>query len=283
MRFKHFIITRFNVKVLYRGATKPFEQTTEWLNSRFELFERYCLPSIKNQTNGNFIWLCLFDKDTPDFYKQKINGYKKDFEQFEPLFLTQAEAADMATFLHETIKKHLTEKDEYVVTTRIDNDDAFHISTIDRLQKIIRFGDEPTVYSFNYGYQYFVKLNIALRMYYPNNHFLTMTERNNENFRTIISYGHTSVRKELACVDIKDKRPLYWLEVVHSSNVNNNLMLSPKYRYAPRLRTISFFDFGLDLTIKWYQAAFNFVFRLTPYAIRFLGHEICRKAKQKKK
>lgn len=49
---KHFLLTRFNVKMLDkfrndRNGTST--HTEEWLLRRFELFERYCLPSVNNQ------------------------------------------------------------------------------------------------------------------------------------------------------------------------------------------------------------------------------------------
>ena len=56
--YKHFLITRFNLKKKGWETTKNNEkiQTEEWLRHRFELFEAYCLPSVINQSNQDFIW-----------------------------------------------------------------------------------------------------------------------------------------------------------------------------------------------------------------------------------
>ncbi len=66
-KFKHFVITLFNLKLWTQDKNNVSTRTDEWLEKRFELFENYCLPSLKAQTNKNFVWLCLFDQFTPPF------------------------------------------------------------------------------------------------------------------------------------------------------------------------------------------------------------------------
>ena len=70
----HFIITRFNLRIWQQDKNNIPTHTSEWLEHRFELFEKYCLPSVENQTNKNFIWLCMFDKETPAPYKERIRN-----------------------------------------------------------------------------------------------------------------------------------------------------------------------------------------------------------------
>ena len=59
--FEHLIITRFNLNLYARDKHDAPTRTERWLAHRFEVFERYCLPSVAAQTNPNFRWLCLFD------------------------------------------------------------------------------------------------------------------------------------------------------------------------------------------------------------------------------
>jgi hypothetical protein len=42
-----------------------------WTKHRFEIFEKYCLPWINNQTNNNFKWLFYFDINTKTPFKKK--------------------------------------------------------------------------------------------------------------------------------------------------------------------------------------------------------------------
>ena len=63
--YSHFIITRFNLNLYAQDKHDLPTRTDRWLEHRFEVFERYCLPSVAAQTSGNFTWLCLFDAATP--------------------------------------------------------------------------------------------------------------------------------------------------------------------------------------------------------------------------
>ena len=74
--FEHLIITRFNLNLYARDKHDAPTRTERWLAHRFEVFERYCLPSVAAQTNPNFRWLCLFDAATPAAYRRRIGGYQ---------------------------------------------------------------------------------------------------------------------------------------------------------------------------------------------------------------
>ena len=57
--FKHYLITRFNLRADNWDVTKNNEQllTDEWMDNRMWLFENFCFPSVIGQTNQNFEWL----------------------------------------------------------------------------------------------------------------------------------------------------------------------------------------------------------------------------------
>lgn len=50
MDCQHFILTRFNLLLWDKAKDDRKVRTIKWLEHRFSLFERYCLPSVKNQT-----------------------------------------------------------------------------------------------------------------------------------------------------------------------------------------------------------------------------------------
>ena len=81
---EHYILTRFNLCLWTKDKKSNETRTDKWLKQRFELFERYCLPSIIHQTSKSFKWIVLFDATTPQYYKQKIKGYESRCEQFCP-------------------------------------------------------------------------------------------------------------------------------------------------------------------------------------------------------
>lgn len=83
-------------------------RTDRWLEHRFEVFERYCLPSVAAQTSGNFTWLCLFDAATPESCRRRIEGYKARCPQFEAVYYTAAQAANLTENLRTTIAAYVS-------------------------------------------------------------------------------------------------------------------------------------------------------------------------------
>ena len=84
---QHFILTRFNLLLWNKDKKGSKVRTVKWLEHRFTLFEKYCLPSVKNQTCQDFEWIVLLDSSTPEKYKAKIADYQKECPQFIPVFV----------------------------------------------------------------------------------------------------------------------------------------------------------------------------------------------------
>ncbi len=282
---KHFVVTFFNLRLWPSDKKNIPTLTPEWLDKRFGLFEKYCYPSVKNQSTGNFIWLCLFDTDTPEKYKGYIKRYEAECPPFRAHYFTEAEAKDWSANIKKIILPYLAPEDEYIITTNLDNDDALEHHMIEKIQELVTADPVEALYSFNKGLQYFADLNIALRMVYPHNHFLTLVEKNNADFKTIESYFHGDARRYLKTIDIK--KGYYWMEVVHQNNVSNDMRLTTRIKYYPIFSSLSLKEYGLDITIQGSTNVFNMLIKL-PYrmicvARRKLGKKIKKKFCRKKK
>ena len=156
---------------------------------------------------------------------------------------------------------------------------------IEKIQELVIADPVEALYSFNKGLQYFADLNIALRMVYPHNHFLTLVEKNYADFKTIESYFHGDARRYLKTIDIKEG--YYWMEVVHQNNVSNDMRLTTRIKYYPIFSSLSLKEYGLDITIQGSTNVFNMLIKL-PYrmicvARRKLGKKIKKKFCRKKK
>lgn len=277
--FKHFVITPFNLGLWSKDKFNVSTQTEEWLKKRFELFDKYCFPSVVSQTNSDFIWLCLFDIKTPEHYLERIKSYTIAFPKFQPCFFNDEETANSIPVLQNIIKKYVTPEDEYIVTTNLDNDDVFNTKFIEVLQSTINKNLQEGIYSFNYGYQYFTELNVVLKIWYPNNSFQSLVEKNGSNYKTIRSYPHTQLRKHFDNIDIKSKP--YWIEVVHNTNVANDFIVTIKVRYHLILRTISFNGFGLDISVKWYQNIYGTIVKLPVQISKVIFRKLRKKIQKR--
>ena len=81
------ILTRFNLATPGREST--LRNQPGWLAGRFELFERYCLPTLAAQTSRDFRWIVYFDEATPEPFRARIEACRRvaDFHPyFTPLF-----------------------------------------------------------------------------------------------------------------------------------------------------------------------------------------------------
>lgn len=252
--YSHFIITRFNLNLYAQDKHDLPTRTDRWLEHRFEVFERYCLPSVAAQTSGNFTWLCLFDAATPESCRRRIEGYKARCPQFEAVYYTAAQAANLTENLRTTIAAYVScdrkgiksppPPPKLLITTNLDNDDAFSSDVVELLQRELRPAPGKRIYSLLYGYQYFTDRRFALKMRYTNNHFLTLAEPFDAHTETIISYRHTKAIRQLPTTYLSTARGK-WLEIVHEDNVSNDFRINIKVWYIPLLYGRSFADFGL--------------------------------------
>ena len=256
--FSHFIITRFNLRLFWKqDKNKTSTRTEAWLKHRFDIFEQYCLPSIAAQTCKDFVWLCLFDEQTPEPYRQRIITYQTICRNFQAVFYSEEHSEQsLSRSLYDTISKIIAEKGlnaGYVVTTNLDNDDSLSIHAVETLQQRIRKEDNSQkIYSLLFGYQFFTSTKFAIKMRYTNNHFLTLVEPYNNDLKTIIFYKHGSVVKQIPTVYIATKTGM-WLEVVHKANVSNEFRINVRVKYIPIMRGRTFDDFGLKLSVVWWK------------------------------
>lgn len=211
--YKHYLITRFNVK-LYRKEGEPASASEEWLANRFVLFEKYTLPSIKNQACKDFKWLVLFDADTPDKYKRKIEEYSLSLPQFTPIYVTGSPSEMCSEIVLDYINNDNPK--EYLITTRIDNDDVIHRDYMRNIQKAFKPA-ENTFVTFRSGLQYVESTNSMIKFNYIKNHYVSRVERSAT--AESVMCNHTKIHK-LGRLEIHNDKYM-WVEIVHGSNVAN--------------------------------------------------------------
>lgn len=215
-QFNHFFLTKFNVRSFpeLRPGCDP-----DWLENRFALFDRYCFPSVSNQSNQNFKWLVFFDADTPDSFKQKISEYTTKWGNFVPLYLDfPLPYGQFPAEAREVVRQVVAPDCEYLITTWLDNDDAIHKDYVGMIQDNFSQQEAETI-NFIFGYQLSEgKLYFDFEMA---NHFISLVEKYDpDSFNTILCRPH----KEIYQVCKSAKKVLCkpaWIEVVHGSNYMN--------------------------------------------------------------
>jgi len=208
--FRHYILTRFNTG-LY--GPNPWMKTDPrvWMDHRMKLFTTITLPSMAAQSCQNFAWVVLMDRQTPEPYIKELE--RVACPTMKLLFCDPDQPRWQRSF----------EPGRYdLITTRIDNDDAFHRDAVKDIQDVWRTRDESRTKPWLIVFPFGLILNLADRrmwvMEYWFNNCPTMVE-DSENCGTVYRWQHSEIPGDVPRFCIKNKP--YWLQVVHSQNVLN--------------------------------------------------------------
>jgi hypothetical protein len=136
---------------------------------------------------------------------------------------------------HSEINKNIGEKYvhgyDYLLSTRVDNDDMLAKDFVETLQKLLPATHASAVLTFTNGIQWFEHKDMAFAVAYDRNHFLSFWEEK-QNIRTSLGIDHTKVQSKNL---IKLHKPFMWCEIVHENNISNGYV--PKYRYSLEVTT----------------------------------------------
>jgi hypothetical protein len=200
----HFVLTRFNVRMpIYQHPGD------EWLPGRLELFQKYCLPTFRAQTERQFTWLVFLDSGTPQWLKDIVETTMSDI--VHPVYVDGLFTAEYAA----DVVGRLT-KTPYVITTRVDNDDAISSDFVETIQREFT-GQRLEFVNLVNGAQYFDE-KVYLRPY-TRNPFVTLVESAQDGLPlTVFAKRHYEIDKVGPVRNVRTNHPM-WLQVVHGENV----------------------------------------------------------------
>lgn len=215
--FKHYLITRFNLRNKNWDVTKNNETllTREWMTHRIGLFSNFCLPSVASQTNKDFQWLLFFDQTTDEDFKQELETLLKPYPHFKSFYVDGMDA------FHPSIKAYVSEdskESSHIITSRIDNDDCIHKEYIDTIQQQFTSQDFMAIDVLK-GYSLQISPEIMLgKKEHIFNPFISLIEKNVEP-KTVWFSDHNMWKKESRRIEIANKR--LWMSIIHEKNKVN--------------------------------------------------------------
>ena len=209
----HIIMTRFNLAT--PGREFALRTQPGWLAERFDLFERYCLPSIAAQTTRDFHWIIYFDEATPDVFRERVEAARKVFP-FVPYYT----GLFPSTGWRDSVLETFSPKTRLLLTTRLDNDDALANDFVARLHDWVEANDHRLgAYNFQNG---LIRQGSAVyAIKHRSNAFFSWLEDVSPELRTAPSIQHMKIAQE-GPVFQKSGEP-GWMQVVHESNVSNKV------------------------------------------------------------
>lgn len=226
--FQHFLITRMNVDWDVSKPRSPQERNSfEFLNHRFNIFEKTCYPAINAQTNPNFIWLILFDIGLPEEFRKRLAKYDSSLK-IVPVYINSKETFLMS--LKGAIAGHLSPSTDHLITTNIDSDDVLSRNFVAATQQQFR-GQDFEFINFPFGYLYrFQEQRLYLREWLTSSCHTLIEQR--QNFQTALTYPHHKTISNKTRQMIT--RPM-WLMTVHGENVRTQFDVSAAWQPIGRL------------------------------------------------
>lgn len=244
-QFVHVIMTRFNVPTRgwneTRSGFKPL--TEEWLDDRFRLFRTYVLPSYKNQTNQNFVWLPFFDVNTSEKFRKIIAEIQEEYPTFRPVFVEDFD--EMKTKAVEVIPQFFTPETKFVITSELDNDDMLHKDYVKTVQEYFK-PVHDLVIDLRRGYQLTMQPNHKAVVTVYNavaNPFVSLAE-SVDNFKTMLKERAHNSYRDYKNFSIEDSKEMY-IQIVHQYNLMNSTF---KHKAVPE---VDFSEYGMTESTRF--------------------------------
>lgn len=205
--YKHYILTRYNL-VLYSSNPYKVKDKDSWMMHRIKLFKRY-LKSLEVQTNQDFTIVLALDSKTPKTYLAEI------------VFLLDMSGLDYELSYDKQPNKWIEDNKpdtEWLITTRLDNDDEVKPNFVEVIQK--SFSNKTELIDVR-------GVKVMEGKEYPYNRtavgspFITLIEKTNQ-CKTAMFKTH-SVMPTLYPHRFASDEPLF-IQHIHDKNQSNTLI-----------------------------------------------------------
>lgn len=209
--FTHLILTRFNLRLWANVRVDD-----AWLQTRRALFERFCYPSVRGQTETRFRWLAFLEEDSPDWLRAAAAEWAV-WPAFQPVYVAGRDLAAMQRAIAAAIEPGST----HLITTTLDNDDAPAREYTARIQAEFR-GQRFELVNFPHG----LRLDTRRRKLYactiPTNPFISLIERIEDGrFLSVLGcLPHSTIPERFGNAVRDVDAPPLWLQVAHGGNLD---------------------------------------------------------------
>jgi len=222
-QFKHVVITRYNLPV-WSAEEKRFvclyedkDAAKKWMKERYELFKA-TRESVLSQ-DVDFEWIIAFNEKTSDSDVNKIVTNDK---------MTAIKIDVPFQIEIEKYFKDLDIKEDFVITTRLDNDDVYLNGALDSIQQefnpmLMVIDIEYNQYDLNTGKYY------GSDRYTPTGPFISLVEPSNKvktcycRPHSNLAAGYPTNQGKIKVRPIRIETPSA-LMVIHNNNVANKIV-----------------------------------------------------------
>jgi hypothetical protein len=227
------LMTRFNLATPGREAAHRSRH--HWLSERFDLFERFCLPSVASQDRQDFRWIVYFDEETPRWARERVDRARA-VREFVPCYTPLFDATGWARTVREIIGP--PRRGRLIITSNLDNDDGLAIGYLNQIRRAASCGHPPK-FAVNIPEGIVLAGNRTFLHHHRQNAFTNLVEHDDHAFATTLTIRHMNLRRVVPVIQASGTPG--WLQVVHGDNVSNKArgrLVDPAQArgwFAPRL------------------------------------------------
>lgn len=212
--FVHVLATRIGIGV--------YDQA--WFDYRLRLFESITVPSMKAQTCQDFSWLLIVDREMPAKAREQLD------QAIAGMSNAKIVAVEFKTDLKATVvrwskRRAVAKGVEYVMTSRLDDDDAMRVDAFERLHReaaeFIRVDNyHYAVFSFNLGCMWLPSRRLGYTRYHDSHSLALSLVEPVESCKCVYAYPHRDIKRVIAprgaYIRGIDGDTLWWLYAAHN-------------------------------------------------------------------
>lgn len=205
----HVILTRFNLPT--QGVEGLVRAQSGWLADRVDLFERYCAPSVAQQSSP-VTWLVYFDPESPDWLWQRLMPMAER-GLFRPVLRSTVSQDDLLADISESIPK----PGDVLLTTNLDNDDGLAHDFASRVAGLSTHHPRTVIYMT----RGLIKSDVGVFVRTDRRNAFCSVREPWQSAVTAWSEYHNEFPRIMPVSQIGG--PPGWLQVVHGRNISNRI------------------------------------------------------------
>lgn len=191
----------------------PRALADDWLRERMNIFSGVTVPSVKAQVRMPHVWLVFLDEQTPLATRRAMMKIAEDLPILCPVYCGALDAR----VYRSAVSKALPEECDWLITTRLDNDDAIHPMFLNVVQSVCIKGDRQFI---NPTQGLIVANGLAYRKRDRSSPFISYCEPV-EGFRTVWMDQHQRLSRHGVIRQLKLQDA--WVQYVHGGNLANQV------------------------------------------------------------
>ncbi len=213
MSVHHVFLTRFNLPS--RSAETFVRARPSWLEERIALFERYTVPSVRQQTRPGSAWIVYVDPASPAWLLERMEAFREQ-GVLTPVLRESVSPDELRADLRRVAG---ASAGDVLVTTNLDNDDGLARDFVERLLAADP-GEGPTAVYLTRGLVLTTQGAVFAR-HDRYNAFCSVREPSASPV-TCWADWHNELHRSMPVVEVDGGSPA-WLQIVHGANVSNRV------------------------------------------------------------